>query len=102
MIEGTWEESERDLQTFMVVHMATLATLDAAPASWLRTSEISLDPDLSDYYGSMTIEQTHDLTYGLMTILRGRLADQCALIGVLNSLHDIGYPILVVEYRGDP
>jgi hypothetical protein len=45
MIEGTWEESERDLQTFMFVHMAALATLDAAPASWLRTSEIRLEPE---------------------------------------------------------
>jgi hypothetical protein len=26
------------------------------------------------------------------------LADQSALIGLLNSLFDIGYPILVVEY----
>ena len=72
------------------------------PAMYRISIVGSLDTDLSDYYGSMTIEQTHDLTYGLMTILRGRLADQCALIGVLNSLHDIGYPILVVEYRGDP
>ena len=58
-----------------------------------------LDTNLSDYYGGMTIEQTNDLQYGSMTILTGRLLDQCALIGVLNSLHDIGYPILSVEYR---
>lgn len=35
-----------------------------------------------------------------MAALSGRLADQCALIGVLNSLHDIGCPILSVEYTG--
>ena len=32
------------------------------------------------------------------TILMGKLADPSALIGVLNSLHDIEYPILSVEY----
>lgn len=45
----------------------------------------TLDKNWSDYCGGMTI-------------LTGRLADQCALIGVLNSLHDIGCPILSVEY----
>jgi hypothetical protein len=59
----------------------------------------SLDKNLSDYYGSMTIEHTNDPHYGSMTILTGRLPDQSALIGVLNSLHDIGCPILLVEYR---
>ncbi len=58
-----------------------------------------LDTNLSEYYGGMTIEQTKEPQYGVMTILTGRLGDQCALIGVLNSLHDIGYPILSVEYR---
>ncbi len=58
-----------------------------------------LDTNLSDYYGGMTIEQTNDLQYGSMTILTGRLGDQCALIGVLNSLHDRGYLILSVGYQ---
>jgi len=34
---------------------------------------------------------------GGMTILTGRLADQSALIGVLNALRDIGCPLLAVE-----
>ena len=33
-----------------------------------------------------------------MTILAGRLEDQSAFVGVLNSLHDIGCSILSVEY----
>jgi hypothetical protein len=59
-----------------------------------------LDKKRSAYYGGMTIEHESDPTHGSMTILTGRLVDQCALIGVLNSLHDIGCPILSVEYRG--
>jgi hypothetical protein len=57
-----------------------------------------LDENLSDYYGGMTIEHEGDPKQNAMTILMGKLADQSALIGVLNSLHDIGYSILAVEY----
>jgi hypothetical protein len=57
-----------------------------------------LDKNWSDYCAGMTIEQEGDPKQYAMTILMGRVADQSALIGVLNSLHDIGYPILSVEY----
>lgn len=57
-----------------------------------------LDKNSSDYYSGMTIEHEGDPKHNVMTILMGKLADQSALIGVLNSLHDIGYPILSVEY----
>ena len=49
MIEGTFEESGLDPKTFMLVRMAALATLDAAPASWLMNieagSEAGLEPE---------------------------------------------------------
>ncbi len=57
-----------------------------------------LDKNWSDYYGGMTIEYEGDPKQNAKSILKGILADQSALIGVLNSLHDIGYPILSVEY----
>ena len=57
-----------------------------------------LDKNLSDYYGGMTIEHEGDSKQSVMTSLMGKLADQSALIGVLNALFDIGYPILSVEY----
>jgi hypothetical protein len=57
-----------------------------------------LDKNWSDYYSGMTIEHEGDPKGYAMTILMGRVADQSALIGVLNSLYDIGYPILSVEY----
>ncbi|HEY6411924.1 MAG TPA: hypothetical protein VIY29_31075 [Ktedonobacteraceae bacterium] len=57
-----------------------------------------LDKNWSDYYGGITIEHEGDPKHSAMSILMGRLADQSALIGVLNSLHDIGHPILSVEY----
>jgi hypothetical protein len=68
------------------------------PAVYRITIQGILDKNLSDYYGGMTIEYEGDPQHDAKSILMGRLADQSALIGVLNSLHDIGYPILSVEY----
>jgi len=48
-IESSFKESGLDPKTFMLVRIAALATLDAAPASWLMNIEASgeagLDPD---------------------------------------------------------
>ena len=68
------------------------------PAVYRITIHGILDKNWSDYYGGMTIKHQGDPKHDAMSILLGRLPDQSALIGVLNSLHDIGYPILAVEY----
>jgi hypothetical protein len=57
----------------------------------------TLDENWSDYCGGMTIEHASDPKGNAISILTGRLADQSALVGVLNSLHDIGCPIIAVE-----
>ena len=69
-----------------------------AAASYRICIQGTLDKNWSKYCGGITIEHENDLKRGAMTILVGRLADQSALIGALNSLHDIGCPILSVEY----
>ena len=50
LIADTYEASGLDPQTFMLVRMAALATLDAAPASWMMniggSSEAGLAPEL--------------------------------------------------------
>ncbi len=50
LIARSYTESGLDPQTFMLVRMAALATLDAAPASWLMniavSGEAGLDPEL--------------------------------------------------------
>ncbi len=67
------------------------------PATYQISVQGTLDKHLSAYYGGMTIEHRSDPKRDAMTILTGLLKDQSALIGVLNSLHDTGYPILLVE-----
>lgn len=49
VIEHSYTESGLDPQTFMLVRMAALATLDAAPASWMMniavSGEAGLEPE---------------------------------------------------------
>ncbi len=56
-----------------------------------------LDKNWSDYCGGMTIEYDMVLHEYPITILRGLLADQSALIGVITTLYDLGCPIVLVE-----
>ncbi len=57
-----------------------------------------LDANWSVYCGGMTIAPANDPKLNAITILAGFLLDQSALLGVLNSLHDLGCPIMSVEY----
>jgi 4-carboxymuconolactone decarboxylase len=41
MTEGTLEECGLDPETFMIVRIAALTTLDTAPASWLVNLKVS-------------------------------------------------------------
>ena len=69
-----------------------------ASARYRISIQGTLDKNWSNYCGGMTIEHENDPIRGATTIISGRLADQSALVGVLNSLHDMGCPILTVEY----
>jgi len=67
------------------------------PATYRISILGTLDKKWSDYCGGMTIEHTIILQEYPVTILTGLLTDQSALIGVINTLYDFGYPILTVE-----
>ncbi len=67
------------------------------PATYRINILGTLDKKWSDYCGGMTIEHDFVLNQYPMTTLTGQLIDQSALIGVLNSLYDMGCPILLVE-----
>jgi hypothetical protein len=48
----------------------------------------------------MGISSTRRQGGSIVTTLTGELIDQAALMGVLNSLYDMGYPLLKVERLG--
>jgi len=57
-----------------------------------------LDQSWSDRLGGLTIMVNCDLVnQAIATTLFGRLRDQTALIGVINSLYDLHLPRLTVE-----
>ena len=70
-----------------------------------------LDSQWSDWFDKLTITQAGD-----QTLLRGTVADQAALYGILLKLHNLGLPLLSfhrihryepqgkpwIRYRGKP
>jgi hypothetical protein len=61
----------------------------------------TLDAGWSDRLGGMTISATRLADGTTATTLVGALADQSALVGVLNTLHDLGFPLVSVERVAD-
>ncbi len=56
-----------------------------------------ITPNWSDRFEGMTITTTAIARDLVVTTLLGVLADQAALVGVINSLHDLRLPVLCVE-----
>lgn len=56
-----------------------------------------LDTSWSERLAGMTITTTGGKDTPDTTMLEGRLLDQSALAGVLNTLHDLGLPLISVD-----
>ena len=56
--------------------------------------------DWSDYLGGLEIALSQQEPP--VTTLRGQVIDQAALIGIINGLYDMGYPLLSVEFQPAP
>ena len=61
-----------------------------------------LSASLADRLGDLAITARHAADRQQVTTLTGELTDQAALLGVLNTLYDMGYPLLRVERLGSP
>ena len=67
------------------------------PATYQIHVQGMLDDSWSDNLGGVTITTTGQTSGAPVTILSGRLVDQAALLGVLNTLYDLRLPLLSVE-----
>ena len=67
------------------------------PATYRIRVKGYLEDRWSDRLGDMTIEVTKQAEGARETTLVGRLADQAALLGVLNALYGLHLPLLSVE-----
>ncbi len=58
----------------------------------------ALSSSWSDYLGGLkiSVKSGQGISY---TILEGELLDQAALMGVLDSLYNLGFPLLMVVYQ---
>ena len=59
-----------------------------------------LDKNWEDRLGGLSIVsiEVNDQSDQPITVLKGCLPDQAALLGVLNTLYNLRYPILFVRY----
>ena len=67
------------------------------PAAYQVRVKGYLDDDWSGRLGGMTIKRTTQAEGERETTLVGWLADQAALLGVLNALYGLHLPLLSVE-----
>jgi len=67
------------------------------PASYRIQVQGILAKSWSDRLGGVAITTTGQTSEAPVTTLSGRLRDQAALCGVLNTLHDLRLPLLSVE-----
>jgi hypothetical protein len=61
-----------------------------------------LSASLADRLGDMAISVRHAKSQQPVTLLTGEVIDQAALMGVLSTLYDMGFPLLKVERFGPP
>jgi hypothetical protein len=68
-----------------------------APGTYTIRVQGPLDATWSEQLGGMRIT-INGTGRRAVTVLVGRLADQAALLGVLNTLYELGLPLLSVDY----
>ncbi len=68
------------------------------PAKYQIHIQGKLDSSWSDRLAGMSIATTVGRNAAPLTTLQGELVDQSALLGVLNTLHDLGYSLLQVNH----
>jgi hypothetical protein len=68
-----------------------------SPASYRIHVRGHLDSSWSDRLAGMSITTTGGKNTEQITLFEGQLMDQAALTGVINTLNDLGLPLLVVE-----
>jgi hypothetical protein len=70
------------------------------PVYYKISIQVVLDESWAADLG-MVLTYPDDVKKNPVTILNGQLADQAALLGLLNRLYGLGLPLLLVEYVAD-
>ena len=70
-----------------------------SPGRYQISIQGSLDPEWSDRLGGLKIDTRQTEDGQTVTTLTGEVIDQAVLLGVLNALYDLRYPLLSVSYQ---
>jgi hypothetical protein len=71
------------------------------PVSYQIQVQGNLSQTWADHLGSMKVSVSGEREEAVSTLV-GRVKDQAALMGLLNSLYDFGFSLLSVEYQPTP
>lgn len=58
-----------------------------------------LGADWRDYFGPLEMDWEPNGGSQQITVLRGMVVDQAAMIGVLNQIHDLNLNLISIEYK---
>lgn len=83
------------------MHTKKGLTIDS-PADYQICIQGRLDASWADRLGGVTIRAQDAPADAPITVLTGSFQDQAALAGVLNTLYDLGLPLLSVECLAFP
>jgi hypothetical protein len=83
----------------VVEHRPPLSRIE--PGTYTIRVQGHLDPTWSDRLAGMRIAVSGTGRHAV-TVLVGHHIDQAALLGVLNALYELGFPLLSVEYVPPP
>jgi hypothetical protein len=74
-----------------------LELLRGQPAYYRIYLQGSLNPGWARDFVDLKLECEHSTATQDVTILKGEVADQAALMGILNMMYDLGLPLLRLE-----
>ncbi len=73
----------------------------SGPASYTISIQGSLSEELLSYFEGIKVKSEKKSDTAIITTLECRIKDQSELSGIINTLYEWRYPILLVECEGE-
>jgi len=96
IVGATIQEADNPDMTALRTRPIQALTLDQ-PGIYRIEIQGQLDESWSANFGGLDIAVRARSGHGKITTLQGRVADQASLHGILNSIRDLGLPLIRVE-----
>jgi len=101
MVKRSLDNSDNPKGVLLMTAKNQLENLSMKGAAFYRIRvRGELDPKMSDRFEGMEIENTFRKDGRAESVLEGRLGDQSALSGVLNTLYELHLPVVSADCLG--